>query len=95
MYSKSYLQLFHMLVFDIHVLVLVVMKKLGTYVPIQKKEMQLIIKFKITMDFNEMMFLLFVLFNIINMFGKSEKMAYILYTWRHFSFFKRFFSQLN
>ena len=26
-----------MLVFDIHVLVLVVMKKLGTYVPIQKK----------------------------------------------------------
>lgn len=46
----------------------------------KKKEMQLIIKFKITMDFNEMMFLLFVLFNIINMFGKSEKMAYILYT---------------
>ena len=38
MYSKSYLQLFHMLVFDIHVLVLVVVKKPGIYVPIQKRD---------------------------------------------------------
>lgn len=69
-----------MLVFDIHVLVLVVVKKQVLMYLYKQKEMQLIIKFKITMDFNEMMFLLFVLFNIINMFGKSEKMAYILYT---------------